>query len=974
VRLRVLRAAKERTIIVTLIERPAEQTQVANLDPPLVRLDTGGHTATIRGLAFTPDGKHIVSSGGDKVIRVWDWQTGKTIRTFRGDLQSSGGSWGQIFAMALSPNGSWLASGGSFAGDSYGAIRLYDFTSGALVALLKGHSTFVASLAFSPDSKRLVSGGFDFAAIIWDVETRALVHRLVGHKADIDTVGFTPDGVRVLTGSADTSLKLWGVKDGKEIATLSGHKGQVFRLAVSPSGKLFASGSADGEIRLWDGKTGRYMRSLTNDGWVGDLRFTRDGTRLLSTCAGSGCEFDQRLWDVATGKKLVTHADHQSSVLAAAMSPSGHLAATAGGINHEIHVWDLATGKTQRVLAGVGERIEAVGFSADGRQIAWGHTYTEADLARKSGALRFTMKLPAEGARLGWPERLDKDYDSTFLQGRVTHADYSLANRDGGSVLDLTKDGKIEVSIERPNFQHFSYSFSSDGQTIISGGGQGEIIPFNLQGGTRFAIDYFYGHEDAVAALATSPDGRLLVSGSYDQTVRLWNVATRELIVTLFHGTDGEWVMWTPQGYYTGSPGADRIVGWQINHGAMNAAEYVGAGQLRAHLNRPDIVEKAIILASAEQATRESPGTTFKIADLLKRPVPRFNVLSPTRDAVVRTGRTRVQIDIAEVPDPVKSVRVHVSGRQVLEMTPDIGSGGFKAGVLDLDVPLSKGRNDIRIILSNDVGENAETLTFTSEVDGVLDKRGTLYILAIGVDAYPVLGSTCGVQGDANCDLRYSGADARKFVESVENRLGPLHAKVVKRVLINGGAAGDAPTASNIIDATDLLKQARETDTVLLFIAGHGVNDGPHYRFLPTNAERVGSTFRNVTVVPWQFLQEAVESAKGRRILFLDTCHSGNAYNEKVGNAAYHANIITYASARFDQEALEDADLGHGLFTYAIVEGLSGKSRARREISTRELADYVAERVGELAKAMSGEQKPQYFKGRDVEDYVLARW
>jgi hypothetical protein len=132
----------------------------------------------------------------------------------------------------------------------------------------------------------------------------------------------------------------------------------------------------------------------------------------------------------------------------------------------------------------------------------------------------------------------------------------------------------------------------------------------------------FLGHESEVWAVAPSPDGRFLLSGSGDQTMRLWNIATRELIVTLFRGTDGEWVMWTPQGYYTGSPGADKIVGWQINKGRDRAADYVGAEQLRQHLNRPDIVEKAILLASAEQAAREAPGTTFKLAELLARPVP----------------------------------------------------------------------------------------------------------------------------------------------------------------------------------------------------------------------------------------------------------------------------------------------------------------------------------------------------------------
>jgi uncharacterized caspase-like protein len=110
----------------------------------------------------------------------------------------------------------------------------------------------------------------------------------------------------------------------------------------------------------------------------------------------------------------------------------------------------------------------------------------------------------------------------------------------------------------------------------------------------------------------------------------------------------------------------------------------------------------------------------------------------------------------------------------------------------------------------------------------------------------------------------------------------------------------------------DTLKQAKETDTVLLFIAGHGSNDGPDYRFLANNAERLGDTFRGATVVPWHALQAAIEGAKGRRILFIDTCHSGNAYNQQLGNAAYHANIIAYSAARFDQEALEDRKLGHG--------------------------------------------------------------
>jgi uncharacterized caspase-like protein len=290
-----------------------------------------------------------------------------------------------------------------------------------------------------------------------------------------------------------------------------------------------------------------------------------------------------------------------------------------------------------------------------------------------------------------------------------------------------------------------------------------------------------------------------------------------------------------------------------------------------------------------------------------------------------------------------------------------------------LVVPLAKGRNEVRVALTNAIGEKAETLTLSHDAEGDLDRRGTLHILAIGVNDYKGLGNFCGNSG---CDLRTPAADARKLAEAVEKRMGPGHAHVQKRVLVNGGEAKDAPTAGNIIDAVELLRQARETDAVVLFIAGHGVNEGPSYRFLPTDATLMDGALRGSTVVPWQVLQEAVEAAKGRRILFVDTCHSGNAYNQRLGNAAYHANIIAYTASRFDQEALEDHTLGHGLFTYAVVEGLEGKGGigSRRQVSTKDLADYIVERVGALAKALNGDQAPQYFKGRDAEDYVLARW
>jgi WD40 repeat protein len=955
-------------------------------EPPRLMLDTGGHMGPVFDVAFTPDGKNLISAGHDKVIRVWDWQAGRTVRMLRGEVGP--GDEGRIFAIAISPDGRRLAAAGQMAapGQTEQRIRIYDLATGELVQLLAGHTGKIVALAYAPDGTRLLSGSQDRTALLWDLSTGRPVHRL-RHNAEIYGVAFTPDGARVVTGSFDRTLRLWRVTDGRSIAEMRGHGEKIRALAVSPRDGSVASGSFDGEIRLWDGRTGRLLRPLANQGGaqVGSLSFSPDGRWLVSTCGGGqNCaQQPQSVWDVGTGRLIKIYGRHDNVTLASATSPDGRLVVTAGGDNNEIHVWDAQTGETRQVLRGTGAPIWGAGFAADGASIAWGHIWLKYDPAAGYGPLQWQLRLPQAGPGtnpvLGRPERLAQEHGETYTRARVRHGPHTLTHGKGGgyglddAILRIARSGKAVADIKRglaDGLSHRAYSFSPDGKTIVSGGSNGYLAAYDLRGRRE---GNFIGHESDVWAVATSSDGRLLVSGAQDQTLRLWNLATRELIVTLFHGTDGEWVLWTPQGYYTGSPGADRFVGWQINKGPRQAAEYVGAAQLRQHLYRPDIVEKAIILGSAEQAVREAPGTKFALDDLLARPVPSFRILAPSPGSTERGGRAVVRIRIAATPDPVRSIRVQVNGRQVDERTPDVGSGGFGPGEHDLDVPLATGRNEVRISLTNAVGENAETLTLSHEGDGALDVRGTLHILAIGVNDYKGLGASCG---EAGCDLRYPVADARRLGETIERRLGPGHSRVAKRVLVNGGDAGDAPTAANIIDAVELLRQAKETDTIVLFIAGHGLNDGPDYRFIPTDAEWSAGALRGSRVVPWQVLQSAVEAAKGRRLLFVDTCHSGNAYNQRLGNAAYHANIIAYTAARFDQYALEDARLGHGLFTYALVEGLEGggSAAAGRQLTTADLAEYVAKRVDELAKGLNGEQEPQYFKGRDAEDYVLARW
>jgi WD40 repeat protein len=1005
----VLRRGRERHIVATLGAAPSEperaevkktpsgalRSDASSTLPPsggvrseasspvVLQLDTGGHQASIHGLAFTPDGNFTISAGDDKIIRIWDWRAGKTVRTIRGS--SGTGPEGQIYALALSPDGHWLAASGFFPGnrEENDAIRLYDFDTGELAALLMGHARPVTSLAFSGDGKKLISAaGPD--AMVWDIgvastqgaETKASLSQLKGHRDAIQAVGFMPDGKRAVTASHDHTLRLWRVADGSLEKELKGHETKVQTLAVSPRDGSIVSSDLNGEIRLWDGNSGAFVKVFARlGGPAGALKFSPSGRLLLFACGDSACKQTQRVFDVASGKEVSSYSKHDNIVSAAAFAPGEEIVATGGGNNHEIHIWDPKTGNGKAVLKGSGRPIWAAAFSSDSRNIAWGHSAGRTWSPNNYGPLERYLSLPASGEALSQPEPLSGQ--SGWIQAQTVSGALSVKVKTQGqydAFLDIFKGGKpAGVTLQRRNddgFTHRSYSFTPDGGTIISGGGSGKLIAYSTDGKK---IGEFAGHESDVWAVAPSRDGRFLVSGSADETVKLWNLKTRELIVTIFQGADGEWAIWTPQGYYAASPAASELLGWQINRGTDKTADFITAGQLRQRLNRPSVVAKAIELGSAEDAVRGAHGTEFKLTDLVTRAVPHLRILSPASPLLAKTsGEAAVKIALDATPDPVIRLRIQVNGRQLDDVLPGSGRATFPAGEQTIKVPLALGKNVIAITAQNAVGWSREedaTLRITSEGPGMLDRRGTLYILAIGAASNPALSDRC--KPEPNCGLAYAPEDAEAFAASMDRSLGPSHGWVARRILITGKRKEDEPTAANISEALSAFSRTQPNDTVAVFIAGQGINEGQNYFFVPADAPPARNGPAPESALPWRVIEDAIANAKGRRLLFLDVNHSPGAYNPAFGAEAYYANVVVYSAARWNQQGRDIRAFGHGVFTQALIEGLSGAPEAKKSgrSGALQLREYLQRRIPELAKEIRQIQQPEFVNRLDEEGF-----
>jgi len=923
-------------LVAAFLLLPSAALRAGAAEGPYLELDTAGHMALIRSLVFTRDGRELVSASDDKTIRVWDVETGRLVRTMRGEIGD--GDPGKVYAVALSRDGRLLAAAGAL-GDGV-PIRLYDFRSGSLIGLLKGHKEPVLSLDFSPDGERLVSGGVDDTAIIWDLRSKAPMATLAGHQGDVNAARFTHDGSAIVTASDDDTLKLWRASDGALLDTLPGHTDKVVALAVSLRDGAVASGALDGTIKLWDLRGRRVVKEIAQGTEVMSLAFSPDGTLLLS---GVGrAPFQSHVYDVASGNEVAAYGGHDNIVLATAIAPDGALAATAGGDNNEIHLWNLRDAKRVHALAGVGRPVWSVGFSADGRFIGWGIAKPEGGGVAQAGPLEFILKLPTADSPTGAPKPL-RTGAAKFARAVTATGGLELQTRASGDfgyldLLDIVKDGEIAATIkrgEKAGYAHNAYSFTPDGKTVISGGGHGFLTAYDLDGNRR---GEFVGHTSDVWAVAVSPDGQWLISGSDDQTVRLWNMRTRENVAALFHGRNGEWVLWTPQGYYAASPAGDAHVGWHVNEGEAAPARFVSAGQLKRHFYRPDIVTRALILGSSARAVEEAKGTELALSDLLQRKPPQFSILAPAEGGAAEAETASIVLSVPPAVDAIEGFDITVNGLRVASRARGAPSEGDRSAERTFSVPLFGGENQIEIKAYNAIGQTTELLHLNRAGVSTLDKRGTLYVVAIGVDDYPNFGQ----------DLKFAGADARAFQEMLVSKAGPLHARVKSVVLAKSGDA--APTAAQIKSALDTLADAGPNDTIVLFLAGHGVNEGPDYLFLPTDAKANGKIFDRSTVIEWEALQTAIETSKGRRILLVDTCHSGNAFNPRLIKDAADASIAVYAATDAETLAQERPKLGHGVFTYAVIEGLKGGADLSKDkwVEAQELSTYVLATVRKL--------------------------
>lgn len=954
---------------------------------PVLRIETGMHTAVIRGIAVDAACTVIATASEDKTVRLWSLPDGKLKQTIR--LPIDGQEGGRARAVALSPDGRWLAAAGWDAANGRSGkhgLYLTDLVTGS-VRHLGAFENVVFGLAASSDGRRVAAAlkGNDGVRVLEVGSGRELMADR-NYGDDSYGVAFDGDG-GLVTASYDGFIRRYGADLKLRYKRAAPAGKQPFGVTVDPSGGRVGIGYYDGsKVSILDAATGAPLATADNAD-VGNSNFlavawNRDG----------------RLW--AGGRASLAAAGKWSKVLRQ-FSRDG---ARSGDVILDANntVMDLKPCGDGMAFAGADPSFGLV--SAGSKSTTLRHPVT-ADMRHK---IRGGFKVSEDGRvlrfGLGYGDENPIRFD--LADARL---EPSPSVEHGLSVAKL-------VDLPVSDWQNATKPFLADRPLALDAHEVSRSLAVRpASDGFVLGTDWWLRAFDAAGkpiwrtsvpgtawGVNLAQDGKLVVAALDDGTIRWYRWSDgKELLALFVHAPDKRWVAWTPSGYYMASPGGEDLFGWHMNRGWEQPPDFFPASRFRDRYSRPDIVQKVLVTLDEDKAVAEANAEARRkpteATPIETRLPPVVRITSP-KDGSGFTGPT-VTLDYGlRSPSglPVDAIDVLIDGRPLSSTRggervdeaaqaacPGITTRGLArsdAGgptsevICRLTVPVPSRAVEIGLIArSGQITSVPALVRLTAAAGSAVTAdvlKPKLYILAVGISDY----------ADPNLTLRYAGADAVAFAKSFEAQKGGIYREVVTRVLTDRDAGRVA-----ILEGLEWLEhQVTARDVAMVFLAGHGMPDEKgSFWYLPADAKP--SSLRS-SAVSQEELRRTLQSIPSKAILFLDACHAGKAagavasqtrgqvdINTLVNELSSSENgVVTFASSTGRELSEEHADWGHGAFTKALVEGIGeGKANLLQKgtITLSELDAYVVERVKTLT---AGRQHSVMTRPATISNFPVA--
>jgi len=971
-------------------------------DGKLIRV-MEGHVDGVTSLAFSPDGKKLVSGSLDKTVKVWDPATGRQIRTFTDHDR-------EVNSVAFSPDGKLIASASE---DK--TVNLLD-TGGALIDTIENASGAIRSLAFSPDGQTIAGGCEDKSIRIWSVRDGSLIRTLEGLSSEARSLAFSSDGKSLVSATMEKSVKVWDVSTGKLAHTLKGHSGSVTSVALSSDGKVIASGSQDKSVKLWDARTGNLIRTVegsgspvtsvafSNDGatiasaslrsvwlWRADdgnlirsldgyshevrsVAFSPDGKTVASTSSKS-----IKLWDAGKPRLLQSWEGHASEVSSFAFSPDGKLLAS-GSWDKTIRLWDTGSGKLIRTLEKHALPIGSIAFSPDGKTIAtgsedrtikvWnaitgkltstleGHHSLIASLAFSFDGKTIASGSADETARLwdvgtGTSIRVFKGHASQVNSVALSPDGKTLVSGSSDKTIKFwsTESGAMTRSVDASSYDVLCVAFSPDGTMIASGGFDKAIRIWDASGGKLVRI--LNGHSSPVVSVAFSPDQKTIASGSRDTTMKLWSLETGRPMISCIAFKDGNWIAFTPEGYYDGSDRSGLYVAWRVGKNVYSF------DQLFDRFFNPEVITQSLENKNVNPARSVAQGFA---------PAPQVRIVFPRRNETFTSPEVEVAIESKDLGGGVSDIRLYQNDKLV-----DPGRRAIKVALRDTTtsyrVLLNEGENSFKVVAFSD--DRTESKPYEVKVNlAAPEQKSDLYLLVVGINRYK----------NSALNLNFAMKDAAGIADYFQDKGHRLFRDIKVTRLYDE----EANRADILAAFQALITKSQPRDVVVIYFAGHGDSRGSQWYFVPYEIVRPEKDEAlTVQGISSSMIYDFVVKIRSQKVvLLLDACRSGKLTTvfrgieerKTLDQLARAAGIHIIAASTADQDAAEVSELGHGMFTYLLLKGLKGEATltaGKNSVTVRSLLSYVEDQMPEISRKYRAEAQYAVSNSRGM-DFPLA--
>jgi WD40 repeat protein len=939
-------------------------------DTPILRIETGSHAGMVLGFSVSPDGKQLATASFDATIRLWSLPQLEPLRIIR--LPMGEGTEGQAFSVGFSPDGKWLVTSGwtgPWGGeDGPWCFYVIDAATGEIVRTVCDLPQRIFQIGFSPDGNYIVA---TLKAGLRKKEGQGLrVYRasdFTVYREDKDygdtAVGFDFDRKtgRLATASVDGKVRLYD-KDFRLLkAQAMPEQRKPLAVSFSPDGERVAVGYAEPEgddppwrpaVELLKAEDLSVLPrpdlgGVTN-GALWRVAWSEDGQFLYA--AGTwqkGERFALRRWgDGGKGRPAdITPAVNR--IMRLVRAPQGIFFSAVSGNFGLIGRDNRVIAERTAAIADYTDIGDALAVSPDGRSIQFALEASGRRLAHFSLDTRLLEAGPS-------------------VEAGMTHPITEMPNLDVRDWIWSYKPTLNGVPLKMDlHDAAVSMTLMPRGEGLVLGT-SGQLIRYDAKGNVVWAKNV-YGN---VRGVVVTPDNRLVVAALNDGTIRWYSMEDKgkELLAFFPHADGQRWVLWTPSAYYMASVGGDGLIGWHVNRGKEQTADFFSIARFRDIYYRPDIVDKILGTLDEGQAIKRGDaetGRATKSTDLAALLPPVVTINAPADGTVINVSKVSFAYDIRRrSPEAIKALQLRADGRPIAVL--EAGPGPIaERGTIEAYVP----RRDatIEMIAETASGIWSEPAAVQLSWKGLAEEiKPSLFILAVGISQYRA----------PELKLALADKDANDF-KNVFDQQKKTYRKVEIVTLANEKA-----TSAEIRHALDWFASAPTShDVAMLFMAGHGVDDqGGRYFFVP---QEVGPKEALSQGLSYQDIRRALASVAGRVLFFIDTCHAGAAWGNPgrpVTDVSRMVNdlnspenrVMTFASSTARQLSYENVnEWGNGAFTKAVVEGLTGKADFFQNgyVTASQLDTYVSDRVPKLTL---GKQTPAIGRPFGV-DYPLVQ-